>query len=48
MALTQEALAKELGVTRGAVAQWEGGIRAVRPVYALLLMRIAKERGVAA
>lgn len=47
LGMTQEALAKELGVTRGAIAQWEAGTARMRASHAKLLLILAERKGAA-
>ena len=43
--LTQEALAKQVGVTTTTVARWEQGVHPIAPAMAKLLTLIAKQKG---
>ena len=45
MNLTQEALAKALGVSANTVARWEQGVHPIAPAMAKLLTLIAKQKG---
>lgn len=47
MGMNQTELARELGVSKAAVSQWERGETSMRKGHAKLLARIAKERGAA-
>jgi len=46
MNLTQEALAKQLGVTTTTVARWEQGVHPIAPAMEKLIKLIAKGKGV--